>query len=132
MKQTTHTQPQQVRLAETLDVQSVERELNRLWTENAGSGAETEEGAVMRARVLNLLVYVSSEESVGEVNELLSELTTAHPCRALVMVAERAGEDRDIEMFVSAYCQSLAGGKSRNLCCEQVTMRERRRAAARP
>jgi glucose-6-phosphate dehydrogenase assembly protein OpcA len=127
MKQTTHTQPQQVRLAETLDVQSVERELNRLWTENAGSGAETEEGAVMRARVLNLLVYVSSEESVGEVNELLSELTTAHPCRALVMVAERAGEDRDIEMFVSAYCQSLAGGKSRNLCCEQVTMRARGR-----
>ena len=127
MKQTTQTTPQQVRVAETLDVQAVERELNRLWTENAGTGARDEEGAVMRARVLNLLVYVSSDESLSEVNELLSEVTAVHPCRALVMVAERHAEDSDIEMFVSSYCQSTGEGDARNLCGEQVTLKARGR-----
>lgn len=125
MKQTIQTTPQPVRVPETLDVQAVERELNRLWMENAGTEVHDEEGAVMRSRVLNLLVYVSSNEALNEVNELLSEVTTAHPCRALVMVAERPEEDRDIEMFVSAYCQS--SGVERHLCCEQVTVRARGR-----
>lgn len=124
MKQTTHTAPQQVAVAQTLDVQAVERELNRLWMENAGGAADSrdEEAAMMRARVLNLLVYVSSAEALNEVNELLSEVTAAHPCRALVMLAEREGEDRDIEMYVSAYCQAFEGARMRNLCCEEITM----------
>ena len=108
-------------MAKTLDVQTVEQELSRLWMENAGG--EDQETAVMRARVLNLLVYVSSAEALAEVNELLSEVTSVHPCRALVMVAERDGADSDIEMLVSSYCQSSGAAKTRNLCCEQVTMR---------
>lgn len=119
---TTRTNPQQVHLTATLDVQAVERELGRLWMENAVSSIpQAEEGAVMRARVLNLLVYVSSLEALEEVNELLANVTVVHPCRALVMVAEREGQDSDIEMSVSAYCQSAGAG--RNLCCEQVIMR---------
>jgi glucose-6-phosphate dehydrogenase assembly protein OpcA len=106
----------------TLDVQAVERELNRLWMENAAQGgSQDEDEAVMRARVINLLVYVSSDEALKEVYELLSVVTIAHPCRALVMMGMRDGEDSDIEMSVSAYCQ--ASGAARNLCCEQVTMR---------
>jgi len=101
MSRTTHTQPVPVRVPATLDVQAVERELNRLWMENAGGAGheakdEEAEGALMRARVLNLMVYVSSEEALESVNELLSEITIMHPCRALVMVAERTREDRDI------------------------------------
>ena len=109
-------------------MQAVERELSRLWMENAG-GADTsdEEGALMRARVLNLLVYVASNEALEEVNELLSHVTGAHPCRAIVMVAEREAEDVDIEMLVSSYCRSVDGGKTRNLCGEQVTLRARGR-----
>jgi glucose-6-phosphate dehydrogenase assembly protein OpcA len=120
LMKTTHTMPRQVRVAETLDVQAVERELSRLWMESAGAvGAkQTEETALMRARVLNLLVYVSSEEALAEVDELLSHVTAVHPCRAIVMVAERERADLDIEMFVSSYCQS--GG---SLCGEQLTLR---------
>jgi glucose-6-phosphate dehydrogenase assembly protein OpcA len=129
MKQTTHTAPREVRVPETLDVQSVERELSQLWMENAGSAAHDEEGAVMRARVLNLLVYVSSDEALSEVNELLSEVTVAHPCRALVMVAEREQPDQDIEMFVSAFCHAADSSGARSLCCEQVTLRARGRFA---
>jgi glucose-6-phosphate dehydrogenase assembly protein OpcA len=122
MSRTTHTVEQRVHVAETLDVQAVERELSRLWTENAGS-AKTEDGAVMRARVFNLLVYVSTEEALSEVNELLGEVTAAHPCRAIVMMAEREGADTDIEMFVSSYCLQGGGTRERNLCCEEVTLR---------
>ncbi len=118
---TTRTTSQQVRVSTTLDVQAVERELGRLWMENAVSqGPLDEEGAVMRARVLNLLVYVSSPEALKEVDGLLSTVTASHPCRALVMVAEREGKDSDIELSVSAYCQTF--GATRNLCCEQVIM----------
>lgn len=114
-------------MAETLDVQAVERELTRLWMENAEGGAQDsdEETALMRARVLNLLVYVPSSEALGEVTDLLGEVTGVHPCRAIVMVAEREAEDVDIEMFVSSYCQ-IAGGAG-NLCGEQVTLRARGR-----
>lgn len=122
MKQTIQTTPQAVRVPATLDVQAVERELNRLWMENAGAGDRDEEGAVMRARVLNLLVYISSDESLAEVKELLSEITAAHPCRALVILAKRRAEDSDIEMFVSAYCQTFTGETTKHLCCEQVTL----------
>jgi glucose-6-phosphate dehydrogenase assembly protein OpcA len=129
MKQTTHTTPKPVRVAETLDVQSVERELSRLWMENAGAGGEHEDKAMMRARVLNLLVYVSSDEALGEVNQLLSDVTTAHPCRAIVMVGEREREDLDIEMLVSAYCQWAGAAETGNLCCEQLTLKARGRFA---
>lgn len=123
MKQTIQTTPKPVRVPETLDVQAVERELNRLWMDNAGGGERDEAGAVIRARVLNLMVYVSSPQALDEVNELLSEITSAHPCRALVMVAERDTEDRDIEMLVSSYCHSSEAEKTKHLCCEQVTIR---------
>lgn len=121
MKQTMQTTPQQVRVPATLDVEAIERELNRLWANQAGTSSE--EGAVIRARVLNLMVYVSSSQALAEVNDLLSEITSAHPCRALVMVAEREAEDLDIEMFVSSYCQSSDMDKTKHLCCEQVTIR---------
>jgi glucose-6-phosphate dehydrogenase assembly protein OpcA len=123
MKQTTHTTEQRVHVAETLDVQAVERELSRLWMGRAGAvGESDEETAVMRARVFNLLVYVSSDEALNEVNELLGEVTVAHPCRAIIMKAEREGADVDIEMFVSSYCLPAGGTQAGNLCCEEVTL----------
>lgn len=128
-----HTSPRRVSVSETLDVQAVERELSRLWMENAGGGDEVvadaldEETAVMRARVMNLLVYISSHEALDEVTELLGEVTSAHPCRAIVMVAEREAEDVDIEMFVSSYRQFAGREKTGNLCGEQVTLRARGR-----
>lgn len=123
-----HTTPRAVQVEETLDVQAVERELSRLWMENAGGAeASDEEGALMRARVLNLLVYVASNEALEEVNGLLSHVTGVHPCRAIVMVAEREADDMDIEMLVSSYCRFASASEARSLCGEQVTLRARGR-----
>jgi glucose-6-phosphate dehydrogenase assembly protein OpcA len=119
----------QLQLGATLDVQSIERELYELWKENTSAAqGDDEEAAVMRARVLNLLIYVSSAEGLREANEILSKVAAEHPCRALVMLAEREGPDRDIEMFISAHCQT-AGSQRRHLCCEQVTLHARGRYA---
>jgi len=125
MREITHSVPQQIRVSATLDVQSVEHELGELWKQNTGEANVEEDGAVMRARVLNLLVYVSSAASLDEVNQLLSEITSAHPCRVIVMLAEREAADQDIEMFVSAHCLVQAGGDHKNLCGEQVTLKAR-------
>lgn len=113
---------QAIPVAATLDVQAVERELNRLWTENTGETEQDTEEAVLRARVLNLMVYVTDEASLNEVNEILAVVSATHPCRALVMLAEADGPDQDIEMFVSAHCQGSSGAHGKNLCCEQITL----------
>jgi glucose-6-phosphate dehydrogenase assembly protein OpcA len=116
---------QAIPVAATLDVQVVERELNRLWTENTEAASSHDETAVLRARVLNLMVYVTDEASLDEVNNILALVSATHPCRVLVMLAETNEPDRDIEMFVSAYCQSSSGEHSRHLCCEHVMLRAR-------
>lgn len=121
--------PRQLDVPATLDVQAVERELSQLWKQNASAEEAGEEGAMMRARVLNLMVYVSTEEAQRETTEMLMEVAASHPCRALVMVALREAADRDIEIFVSAYCQSPAGTRASHLCCEQVTLIARGRFA---
>ena len=132
MRQITRSTPQQIKVEATLDVQSVERELSRLWKENTGAseGEGEEESAVMRARVLNLMVYISRETALEEVNRLLSEITSAHPCRVLVLLAETAKPDVDIEMFVSAHCFSTGVGGVRNLCGEQLTLKAQGRFTA--
>jgi glucose-6-phosphate dehydrogenase assembly protein OpcA len=121
MQESITSNAQQIPVGATLDVQAVERELNELWMQNAG-GAD-EEGAMLRARVLNLMVYVASEQALGQAEEILLGLAAAHPCRALVMLADPEGKDKDIEMHVSSRCQRAGGAGARHLCCEQVTVR---------
>src|SRR4051794_1139079 len=84
MREITHSVLQQIRVSATLDVQAVEQELDELWKQHTGETNVEENGAVMRARVLNLLVYVASEAALEEVNELLGEITSVHPCRVIV------------------------------------------------
>lgn len=129
MREITHSTPQQIPVSATLDVQSVEQELNELWQQNTGATDVEEEGAVMRARVLNLLVYVPDEAALAEVNEFLNGITAAHPCRAIVMLGEAEALDQDIEMFMSAHCISQTDGGGKNLCGEQLTLKARGRFA---
>jgi glucose-6-phosphate dehydrogenase assembly protein OpcA len=130
VRETTHSSLQQIGVSATLDVESVERSLSELWKENTGAVDVEEDGAVMRARVLNLMVHVADEAALEEVNELLGEITSVHPCRALVMLAETEKPDEDIEMFVSAHCLSSAGAGGKRLCGEQVTIKARGRFTA--
>lgn len=125
---------QQIQVPATLDVEAVERELTKLWRQSAGANVGEvkagDENAMMRARVANLMVYVSAEPASNEINKVLGELTVQHPCRALVMVGEAQEADRDIEMFVSSFFKGPGKTGDRRLCCEEVTLIARGRFVA--
>lgn len=112
----------QIQVPKTLDVEVVERILAGLWQQTAGGEQPESEEAIMRARAADLMVFLTSEESLTETHETIRDLAPVHPCRALVVLADRDGESRDIEMFVSAFCQSERRSKRAELCCEEVTL----------
>src|SRR5437660_12882148 len=99
-------QLQMIPIQGTINPEVIERELTKLWRQSAGANVREaeagDENALMRARVANLMVYVSDDVAIGEINEVLAELAVNHPCRALLMVGETKEADRDIEMVVSS------------------------------
>jgi glucose-6-phosphate dehydrogenase assembly protein OpcA len=101
----------------SIDVAAIERELTELW-KNAGE--DDGHGGVLRACVLNLLVYLPGHQAVYEVGEVLTEVTAAYPSRAIVMVADRE-EESSISAWVTSRC-TLPTATSKQVCCEQVTI----------
>jgi glucose-6-phosphate dehydrogenase assembly protein OpcA len=123
----------QVSLAKGIDAARLERELNAMWAEmSAPGGGAAPEGAargeaaatpagVVRACVLNLVVYAEGAEARAEVDELLGAVVERHPCRAIVLAADRGGTEARLEAFVSTRCQLSARGRKR-ICGEQITV----------
>ena len=101
----------------SIDVATIERELTALWKEAV---EDEEHGGLMRACVLNLLVYLPSHEASIEVGELLTEVTSAYPSRALVMISDEEASS-SISAWVTSRC-SLPTITSKQVCCEQVTI----------
>jgi glucose-6-phosphate dehydrogenase assembly protein OpcA len=111
----------QVALGKGINAAKLERELNVMWAEmSAPEGAEGGAG-VVRACVLNLVVYAEGAEERAEVDELLAEVVERHPCRAIVLAAERDAEEPSLEAYVSTRCQLSSRG-SRRICGEQITI----------
>lgn len=104
-----------------LKVQSIEDDLTNLWTANANE--TDEEGAVIRARVLNIIAYVNDEKELEKTSDIIFEAAAIHPCRAILMLGEKDKAAKDIEAFVSSRCHLSDNLSGRNLCIEQVTMR---------
>jgi glucose-6-phosphate dehydrogenase assembly protein OpcA len=112
----------QVSLAKGIDAARLERELNAMWAEMSAP-AEGGDGAagVVRACVLNLVVYAAGAEARAEVEDLLGAVFERHPCRAIVLAAERGAAEARLEAFVSTRCQLSARGRKR-ICGEQITI----------
>lgn len=110
----------QIQIEKTLDVEVVERQLAELWQQAAHETDDEE--AVMRARVANLLVFVRSESALAEVEAMLRELTSVHPCRVLLMHGDSEAEDRDIELSVESFFQSEKSKSAKRLCCEEIIL----------
>lgn len=110
----------QLLVAQTLNVQAVEDELTALWAENAHQ--TDDEGAVIRARVLNLIAYVENEETLKETDEIVFDIAAVHPCRSILLLGQKEKASKDIEAFVSSRCHLPTNGGRRHLCIEQVTM----------
>ena len=110
-------------LGKTLDVEVVERRLAELWQQTSGKVGSEDEFAVLRARVANLLVYVSSAAMLDEVEGILEELTAIHPSRVLLMLSEPEEAERDIEMSVETLNISDKRSGDVRLCCEEVMLK---------
>ena len=114
---------QLIQIEKTLDVEVVERQLAELWKQTSGERDTDNEAAVLRARVANLLVFVSTSELLDEVHQMLRELTGIHPSRVLMMVGPRSEPDRDIEMSLASIFQTDQRTGRERLCCESVTLK---------
>src|SRR5687768_4155069 len=110
-------------LDKTLDVEVVERHLAELWQKTAGKGGTEDEFAVLRARVANLLVYVSNKSTLEEVDDILEELTATHPSRVLLMLGEPEEAEHDIEMSVETLNVTDNRSGAVRLCCEEVMLK---------
>lgn len=113
----------QIELGKTLDVEVVERQLAELWQQSAHQPDADVETAVLRARVANLLVYVSTDETLSDVHQLLNDVTAVHPSRVLAMLGLREATDRDIDMWVESICQTDKRSGNVRLSCEQITLK---------
>ncbi|HYN24310.1 MAG TPA: glucose-6-phosphate dehydrogenase assembly protein OpcA [Pyrinomonadaceae bacterium] len=114
--------PQQIQVPNTLDVEAIERMLAELWKKTAGHNQAVGDDAVLRARAADLMVFLNDESLLSDTHQIISELASFHPCRALLMAGDRNAAARDIEMYVSAFCASQKRSDSRNLCCEEITL----------
>lgn len=101
----------------SVDLEDIERELNRLWHETAGvdSGGPTPG----RASVLNLLVLTCSDTDAEWVNQTVTRLSGRHPLRAIIVSAEPGHPQDSLDTAINTYCYEdpATGNQS---CCEQV------------
>ncbi|MFQ5990637.1 MAG: glucose-6-phosphate dehydrogenase assembly protein OpcA, partial [Candidatus Methylomirabilales bacterium] len=105
--------------SETVSVQTIERDLRNLWEQMAEVSQAEQREPVMRACVLNLIVYAPGEQSVGEMGQIMAEVTTQHPSRIIVMLPNPEATQPHLNAWVTAQCYLAAGGR-KQVCCEQI------------
>jgi glucose-6-phosphate dehydrogenase assembly protein OpcA len=111
----------QVPVSMGVDAAKLERELARMWAGLSESKGEGQSAGVVRACVLNLVVYAESREEREEVEELLEAVVERHPCRAIVLVADRGADTARLDAYISTRCKVSAPG-AKQICGEQITI----------
>jgi glucose-6-phosphate dehydrogenase assembly protein OpcA len=104
--------------APTINVEAIERELTSLWQQ---ASKDEEEGGVTRASMFNLLVYVPSRAAAKQLDEILTDVAAARPCRVILIVADSEEPQGTLTAEVTSRC-TLPSGSSKQVCCEQVTI----------
>src|SRR5215210_433521 len=94
-----------------VDASRVERELTAMWAEmSAPEEGEGQQAGVVRACVLNLIVYAANGEERAEADELLETVVERHPCRAIVIAAEPESVEARLDAYASTRCQISTRG----------------------
>ncbi len=103
-----------------VDVQAIEAELTRIWT----NMAESKKGShvVLRACLLNLIVVAQNQQDADEATQVITRITEDHPCRAIVLFVDAEATDGHVDAWVTAHCQ-MPNEKSEQVCCEQIFVR---------
>lgn len=104
-------------MSTSINIAAIERELNSLWKE---AGSEDESGLI-RACLLNLLVYTPDPASAGKVDDIIVEISIERPARAILMIADRDSSESTLTAHVTSRC-TIPDGMSKQVCCEEVTI----------
>ena len=105
-----------------VDVMEIERQLHELWQLAAASHNDPAERQITRACLFNFVVFCETDREVDHATKTISQLTSRHPCRAIVLLAEPDGPRSELTASISAHCH-LAGGGRKQVCCEQISIR---------
>lgn len=108
----------------TVDVLTIERELDELWARMTEVSEDEDQQAVTRACVLNLVAYASHEKSLGEISQVMAQVSNEHPGRVIIMVLKEASEPA-IDAMVTAQCHPAERGR-KQICCEQIIIKANR------
>ncbi|MCG3147032.1 MAG: hypothetical protein PCFJNLEI_00468 [Verrucomicrobiae bacterium] len=100
-----------------VDVAEVERQLRDLWK----LASKDVHQRITRACLFNLIAYVETIADRDCVTAIISEVTSRHPCRAMVLLAQPELPRDEIAASITAHCH-LAGGGGRQVCCEQISI----------
>jgi len=104
------------------NLSALEKDLRDLWKEMAQKSQKENQQAVMRACVLNLIVYASGERAIDEVSAIMSEVSSEHPARIMILAVDDSKQEAGLQAWVTALCHFQPGGR-RQVCCEQILFR---------
>ena len=105
-----------------VDVAQIERQLHELWHLAAASHKDPAQRQITRACLLNFVVFCGTDAELNHATETVSALTSRHPCRAIVLLAQPNEPRAELSASISAHCQ-LAGDGRKQVCCEQISIR---------
>ncbi len=104
-----------------VEIGKIDRELKKLW--------DQADGAMTRASLINLAVYSEAPDSLGKNTALISEITEDHACRAIVIAADPAAAESEVNAWVSAHCHVSRAGR-KQICSEQLSFSLKGKSAA--
>jgi glucose-6-phosphate dehydrogenase assembly protein OpcA len=104
-----------------VEIAKIDKELKKLWEESGG--------AATRASLINLAVYSEAPDSLGKNTALISEITEDHACRAIVIAADPAAPQSEVQAWISAHCHVTRAG-SKQICSEQLSFSLKGKSAA--
>jgi len=104
--------------ASTINVDAIEKQLTALWQE---ASRDEDHSGVTRASMFNLLVYVQNRAEAAKLDQMLTDITAARPCRAILIVADADASEESLTAEVTSRC-TLPTASTKQVCCEQVTI----------
>src|SRR6204780_1238898 len=105
-----------------VNVAEIQRQLHELWQLAAESEKDPAQRQVTRACLLNFIVFCETDEQSTHASEVISTLTSHHPCRAIVLLVQPDVASAELSASISAHCH-LAGAGQKQVCCEQIAIR---------
>ncbi len=102
-----------------VDIQSIEKELYKLW-EEAEHDRENS-SAITRACALNFIAFTSTENGELNIEDIVSEIAVKHPSRAIIASSKYNDKESDVlDAWVTARCHQVPGKPRQQICCEQI------------